>query len=195
MAIIKKPQTINVGEDVEIRDPLALLVGMLTDKATKEVPYKTKNGATIWPSNPTTEHIPWENHDSKRHMCSLNVHYSSIYNSQDMSTDRWMDKDVVHNEMFKWVIYALQCKLFKMSPRCFQINDLFIILFSFPFSRFWVSFQIHIIMLYIQIHTVMLCTVFLSCVLCQHPVLGMDFISALTCRISINTHQGHAGLC
>ena len=150
---------------------------------------------TIWPSNPTTEHIPWENHDSKRHMCSLNVHYSSIYNSQDMSTDRWMDKDVVHNEMFKWVIYALQCKLFKMSPRCFQINDLFIILFSFPFSRFWVSFQIHIIMLYIQIHIVMLCTVFLSCVLCQHPVLGMDFISALTCRISINTHQGHAGLC
>ena len=151
-----------------------------------EVPYTTKSRATIWSSNPTTEHIPWENHDSKRHMCSLNVHCSSIYKSPDMSTDRWMDKDVVHNEMFKWVIYVLQCKLFKLSPQCFQINNLFIILFSFPCSRFWISFQIHIIML---------CTVFSSCVLCQHPVLGMDFISALTCHISINTLQGHADLC
>ena len=107
-----------------------------------EVPYTTKSRATIWSSNPTTEHIPWENHDSKRHMCSLNVHCSSIYKSQDMSTDRWMDKDVVHNEMFKWVIYVLQCKLFKLSPQCFQINNLFIILFSFPCSRFWISFHL-----------------------------------------------------
>ena len=30
-------------------------------------------------SNPTTGHIPWQNHHSKRHMYP-NVHYSTIYN-------------------------------------------------------------------------------------------------------------------
>ena len=44
---------------------------------------KTKNRAIIWSSNPTTGHIPWENHNSKRVMYD-NVHRSSIYNSQDM---------------------------------------------------------------------------------------------------------------
>ena len=38
---------------------------------------------TIWPSNPTTGHILWENHNSKRDMYH-NVHCSTIYNSQDM---------------------------------------------------------------------------------------------------------------
>ena len=46
---------------------------------------KTKNRITIWPSNPTTGHIPWENHNSKGHM-DPNVHCSIIYNSQDMVT-------------------------------------------------------------------------------------------------------------
>ena len=41
----------------------------------------------------------WESHNSKRHM-HLNVHWSTIYNSQDMeatqmSINRWMDKEVV----------------------------------------------------------------------------------------------------
>ena len=44
---------------------------------------KTKNRTTIWPSNPTTGHIPWENHNSKRVMYQ-NVHCSIIYNTQDM---------------------------------------------------------------------------------------------------------------
>ena len=43
---------------------------------------KTKNRSTIQSSNPTTWHIPWENHNSKRVMYH-NVHCSSIYNSQD----------------------------------------------------------------------------------------------------------------
>ena len=34
------------------------------------------------PSNPTTEHIPGENHNSKRYIHS-SVHCSTIYNSQD----------------------------------------------------------------------------------------------------------------
>ena len=42
-----------------------------------------KNRTTIWPSNPTTGHIPWENHNSKRDMYH-NVHCSTIYNSQDI---------------------------------------------------------------------------------------------------------------
>ena len=37
----------------------------------------------IWPSNPTTGHTTWENHDSKRHIYP-NVHCSSIYSCQDM---------------------------------------------------------------------------------------------------------------
>ena len=49
-------------------NPPALLVVMYIDTATMEnsmeVPSKTKNRTTIWASNPTTGHIPWENHNS-----------------------------------------------------------------------------------------------------------------------------------
>ena len=48
---------------------------------TISTPGKPKT--IIWPSNPTTGHIPWENHGSKRHMYP-DVHCSTIYNSQDM---------------------------------------------------------------------------------------------------------------
>ena len=37
----------------------------------------------IWLSNPTTEHTPWENHNSKGHMYP-NVHSSTVYNSKDV---------------------------------------------------------------------------------------------------------------
>ena len=46
------------------------------EKST-EVLLKTKNRATIWPSNPTSGHIPWENCNSKRHM-HPSVHHQSI---------------------------------------------------------------------------------------------------------------------
>ena len=70
-------------------------------------PLKTRNRRTIWHSSPSPGHIPWENHNSKRHKYP-NVHSSAIYNNLDMeatwvSTDRWMDKDVVvhiYNEIF-----------------------------------------------------------------------------------------------
>ena len=52
------------------RNSLALLVGMQIDTTTMEnsmeIPLKTRNRTTIWPSNPTTGHIPWENHNCKR---------------------------------------------------------------------------------------------------------------------------------
>ena len=66
-----------------------------------EVPLKAKNRNTIWPSNLTHRQIPRENHIIKRYV-HPNVHWGTIYNSQDMeatwmSFDRWMDKeDVVH---------------------------------------------------------------------------------------------------
>ena len=43
---------------------------------------KLKIELPLWPSNPTTGHIPWENHNTKRYMYH-NVHCSTIYNSQD----------------------------------------------------------------------------------------------------------------
>ena len=55
------PQT-NVGEDVEKREPSALLVGMQTGEATvensMEFPQKTKNGTALWPSNPAAGIYP-----------------------------------------------------------------------------------------------------------------------------------------
>ena len=50
-----------------------------------EVPSKTKNRTTIWSNNPTSGHIPGENHNSKRYM-HPNVHRITIYNSQGMET-------------------------------------------------------------------------------------------------------------
>ena len=41
-----------------------------------------KHRATIWPSNPSTGHTPWENHNSKKHKYS-NVQSSTVYHSQD----------------------------------------------------------------------------------------------------------------
>ena len=49
----------------------------------------------VWPSNPTTGHIPWENHNWKRHTYP-SVHCNTIYNSLDMEaprcplTDEWI---------------------------------------------------------------------------------------------------------
>ena len=47
--------------------------------------YGKQDGGSIWPSKPTTGHMTWENHNSKRHMYP-NVHCSTIYNNQDMDT-------------------------------------------------------------------------------------------------------------
>ena len=55
----------------------------------------------VRPRDPTTGHMPQENHNSKRLMYP-SIHCSTIYNSQDMkvtyvSINRWTDnEDVVH---------------------------------------------------------------------------------------------------
>ena len=63
--------------------------------------FKKLRIVSIWSSNPTPGHISGENHGLKEYMYPI-VHYSAVYNSQDMgatqmSTDRWTDKeDVVY---------------------------------------------------------------------------------------------------
>ena len=56
---------------------------MYIDTNSIEYFKKTKNKATLWPNNPTPGHIHYENHNSKSHTYPI-VHYSNIYNSQDM---------------------------------------------------------------------------------------------------------------
>ena len=61
--------------------------------------WKTKNRATIWSCNLTPGHIPREKHDLKNMYPS--VHWSTIYNSQDMeTTEEWIKK--------MWYIYSVE---------------------------------------------------------------------------------------
>ena len=81
-------KTIHAGEDVKKREPSCTADGNVNWYSHNGEHYgnslkKTGNKTTIWPSNPTTGHIPWENHNSKRFMYP-NVHCSTIYTSQDM---------------------------------------------------------------------------------------------------------------
>ena len=64
-----------------------------------EVPLKTKNRATIWPGNPTTEHIPRENQNLKRYMHPMFM--AALFTvartwKQPITINTWMDRDVVH---------------------------------------------------------------------------------------------------
>ena len=63
----------------------------------------------IRPSNPTTGHMPWGNHNSKRHM-HPSVHCSTINIIQDNGSnltfmDRWMDKEDVEN-VYKRILFS-----------------------------------------------------------------------------------------
>ena len=87
VAIIKSLQTVNAREDMEKREPSCSLSGNVNWYGHYGEQYgvslKTKNRTTIWPSNPTSGHIPWEYHNSKSVMYH-SVHCSTMYNSQDM---------------------------------------------------------------------------------------------------------------
>ena len=84
-------QTINAREGVEKREPSCTVGGHVNwyshygrwygDSLKKKT--KTRNKITIWPSSPTTRHIPWGNKNWKRHMYPY-VHWSTIYNSWNM---------------------------------------------------------------------------------------------------------------
>ena len=75
--------------------------GAATLENSMEVPQKTKNRTTLWPSNCTIRHLSKGYRDavSKEHM-HLHVYSSTVNNSQSMeraqmSIDGWMDKEEV----------------------------------------------------------------------------------------------------
>ena len=83
----KSLQTINVERVWRKGNPLTPLVEMQTSTATMEnsveIPQKTGNRTSVWPSNPTAGHTHRGNQNWKGHVYP-NVHHSTIYNSQDM---------------------------------------------------------------------------------------------------------------
>ena len=64
---------------------------------------KARTKTTVWPSNPTSRHIPWGNQNLKRHMnpifhCSTNLQWLEHGSSLD-----------VHRQMKKlWYIYTMK---------------------------------------------------------------------------------------
>ena len=86
----KNLQRVNAREGIEKREPCYTVGGNVNwyshygeqcgDFLKKKKP---RSETTIWPSNPTAGHIPWENHNCKWHRYS-SVHCSTIYNSQDL---------------------------------------------------------------------------------------------------------------
>ena len=68
---------------------------------SRKIPLKTRNKITVWCNNPTTGHITWENHDSKRHVYP-SIHCSTIYSARTWkqprcpSTNKWIKEVVVH---------------------------------------------------------------------------------------------------
>ena len=73
---------------------------MATMENSMEVPFKTKNRATIRFHNPTLGHIPREKHVSKGYMDPIVHHCSIVDNNQDMeatqmSINRGMDREDV----------------------------------------------------------------------------------------------------
>ena len=83
----KSLQTINAGEGVEKREPSYTAGGNANWYSDYGEQYgdslKTGTRNSIWPSSPIARHIHQENQKWKRHMYT-NVHWSTVYNSQDM---------------------------------------------------------------------------------------------------------------
>ena len=84
----KREPSCTVGRNVNI--------DTTTKKNSMEIPLKARNKTIIWPSNPTTGHIHWENHNWKRHVYP-NVH-SRLFTkatqkqSRCPSIDEWIKK-------------------------------------------------------------------------------------------------------
>ena len=104
MAITKKSTNNKGWRSCGEKGTFILLVWMLTGaaamKKSMQVPQKTKNRVTMQFSNPTPGHMAREACNFKWYV-HPNRHYSNIYNSQamettSMSTDRWMDTDMMY---------------------------------------------------------------------------------------------------
>ena len=64
-----------------------------------EVPLKTRNKITLWPSNPTPGHTPWENHNSKKKKPRTPMFTAALFTitrtwkqPRCPSTDEWIKK-------------------------------------------------------------------------------------------------------
>jgi len=67
-----------------------------------EVPQKTKDRVTIWPSNPTPGHTSRQKYNLKRYVYPCVRSSTQGMEATYMSIDRWIDKEDavhVHNEM------------------------------------------------------------------------------------------------
>ena len=71
--VIIKKRKISIGEDVEERNPCALLVGMQTGAATMEnsmeAPQKLTSRTTLWSSNPTSGYLSKGNENTNSEIC------------------------------------------------------------------------------------------------------------------------------
>ena len=83
----KSLQIINARRGVEKREPSYIVGGNANWHNHQREQYgdslKTKIKTTICSRNPTPGHLSAENSNSERYM-HYNVHYSTIYNSQEM---------------------------------------------------------------------------------------------------------------
>ena len=91
---------------------LKILSHTATLENNTEVPQKVKSRPTLQPSNCTTRYLPrgYKYTDPKRHL-HPNVYSSNVCNSQTMeraqvSTNKWMHKDVVQGA---WVAQSVRC--------------------------------------------------------------------------------------
>ena len=55
-------------DNKETTQGMGMQIDTTTIEDSMEFLLKTKNIISIWPNSPTTGHIPWENHNWKRHM-------------------------------------------------------------------------------------------------------------------------------
>ena len=103
----QKSKTINTGEGVETGESSCSVGGNVNWYNYYGEQYgdslKTRNKTAIWPSNPTTGYIPWENHNWKRHIYSMFiVALFTIARTWKQprcpSTDEWIKK--------LWYIYT-----------------------------------------------------------------------------------------
>ena len=85
-----------------------------------EIPLKTRNKTTTWPSNSTTGHIPRENHNSKKthvhplFIAALFTISRAWKQPRSLSTDEWMKK--------LWYIYPMGYYLAIKRKECESIE-------------------------------------------------------------------------